>query len=196
MFGGEDWLLNDMIRGYSGSNWTNRTDIAEYPIKYKLNRGETRIMPVHVLDVAEALNIMLTAPVTSTASTFVLPGPEAYTYNEMLNLIEFFTMRKMPNLPTIPRPVIEAIAAFTNRAFWWHTISPDEVIRKYIDDLGVDAHLYRPDASKPAGWGEGEAPKRFVGVNGEPVKGFSDLDISPDLVEEHAQKYLRRYRSA
>jgi NADH dehydrogenase (ubiquinone) 1 alpha subcomplex subunit 9 len=169
---------------------------AEWPIKYQLNGGQTRIMPVHVLDVAEALNVMLTAPVTSTASTFVLPGPEAYTFTELLNLVEFFTMRKMPNFPTVPRPVIEFVAKVLDKAVWWPTITPDEVIRKYMDDRGVAAHLFRPDPSTPAGWGVETAEKPFVGVDGEPVKGFADLDISPDLIEEHAMKYLRRYRTA
>jgi NADH dehydrogenase (ubiquinone) 1 alpha subcomplex subunit 9 len=174
---------------------TNLT-LAEWPIKYKLNHGNTRVMPVHVMDVAEALTTMLTAPVTSTASTFVLPGPEAYTFQELLNLVEFFTMRKTPNFPTIPRPAMELIAKVLNKAIWWPTVSPDEITRKYLDDLGVDAHTYRAEAGRPSGWAAEEAPEPFVGVDGEPVKGFAELDISPDLIEEHAQKYLRRFRSS
>ena len=64
MFGPEDWLLNAA---------------AQFPILFKLNGGNTKILPVHVMDVAEALKVMLDAPVTSVASTFNLPGPELQT---------------------------------------------------------------------------------------------------------------------
>lgn len=153
-------------------------------------------MPVHVMDVAEALNVILTAPVTSTASTFVLPGPEAYSFNELINLVEFFTLKKLGSAMTIPRPVIEFAAQILNRAIWWPTISPDEIRRMYMDDLGVSSHLSRPDPTIPSGWGGEAIPSPFLGVDGEAVKGFADLGISPDLVEEHAQKYLRRFRNA
>lgn len=193
MFGPEDWLLNDIART-SQPNYQKLT--SEWPIKYKLNGGNTRIMPVHVMDVAEALNVILTAPVTSTASTFTLPGPEAYTFNELINLVEFFTMRANSSLPTIPKPIADFAAKILNRAIWWPTINPDEIQRKYMDDLGVDAHLHRADTSMPSGWAEAAGGSPLVGVDGEPVKGFAELGISPELVEEHAQKYLRRYRSA
>ena len=181
MFGAEDWLLNDLAR---------------FPIKYKLNHGETKIMPVHVLDVAEALSTMLNAPLTSNASTFALPGPEVYTMNELLNLVEFFTLHKLPNLRTIPRPMIMALAHVLNRAIWWPTINPDEIIRKYIDDSTVAAHLHRAETNKPDGWNSTAEPPVQVGIDGEPVKGFADLDIVPDLIEEHAVKYVRRFRSS
>jgi NADH dehydrogenase (ubiquinone) 1 alpha subcomplex subunit 9 len=194
MFGAEDWLLNDLASELSG---LRHRLTAEWPIKYKLNHGNTRMMPVHVLDVAEALSVMLTAPLTSTASTFALPGPEAYSFNELLNLVEFFTFKKLADKPTVPRFAVEMLAKVLNRAIWWPTINPDEIQRKYIDDLGVEEHLHRADTTLPGGWGGDVArPSPFVGVDGEPAKGFADLKISPDLIEEHAQKYLKRYRSA
>lgn len=150
--------------------------------------------PVHVLDVAEALSVMLTAPVTSTSSTFALTGPETYTFQELVRLVEFFIMKKFPNFPTIPKPAIMAIAKILNKSLWWPTINPDEMTRKYIDDAGVAHSLYSPDSSKPQGWNLDDAPKAITGVDGEPVKGFADLNITPDLIEDHAQKYLRRYR--
>jgi len=60
----------------------------------------------------------------------------------------------------------------------------------------VDAASIRAAAaSKPSGWA-GDATVKVLGVDGEPVKGWAELDIEPDLVEEHAIKYLRMYRSA
>lgn len=155
-------------------------------------------MPVHALDVAEALSTMLTAPVTSVASTFTLPGPAVHTYNSILSLVSGMTMRAPSSAPTLPKPVAMALATVLNRALWWPTVSPDEITRRYIDDLGVDAalaHLAEVE-QKPAGWADDSASAKIVGVDGEPVKGFADLNIDPSYIEEHAIKYLRRYRSS
>lgn len=154
-------------------------------------------MPVHVLDVAEALSTMLTAPVTSVASTFALPGPAVHTFNSLLQLVSSMTMKPPSSAPTLPKPVAMAMATVLNRALWWPTVSPDEITRKYIDDIGVEsalAHLAEAE-QKPSGWAT-EMGGKIVGVDGEPVKGFSDLDIEPSFIEEHAIKHLRRYRSS
>jgi len=162
---------------------------------FKLNGGETRILPVHVTDVVSALATMLNAPITSTSSTFVLPGPEAFTYNELLNLVSFFTMKPVSNFPSIPEPIAKLFATLVNRGVWWPTVSPDEIERRFIDDIGVDAASIRAAAAdKPSGWAR-EATVKILGVDGEPVKSWAELDIEPDLVEEHAIKYLRMYRA-
>jgi NADH dehydrogenase (ubiquinone) 1 alpha subcomplex subunit 9 len=139
---------------------------------------------------------MLNAPVTSTASTFVLPGPESFTYNELLDLVKFFTMRPASKFPTVPKALAILFAKVVNRGVWWPTVSPDEIERRYIDDIGVNANALRAAGdTKPSGW-EGERTIKVIGVDGEPVKGWADLGIEPDLVEEHAIKYLRVHRSA
>jgi len=146
------------------------------------------------MDVAEALCVMLTAPVTSTASTFALPGPKVHTYNSILNLVSAMTMKPVSSAPTLPKPMAKLLATALNRGLWWPTVSPDEVERKYIDDFGVDAMTHVPK-EVPAGWAE-EAVAKMVGIDGEAVKSWGELDIYPDMIEEHAIKYLRRYRSA
>jgi len=181
MYGHEDWLLN------AAAHW---------PALFKLNGGHTRILPVHVMDVASALEVILDAPLTSTASTFSLPGPLPYTHNELLRLLAFFTLKSHLNAPTIPKPVALAIASFFNRALWWPTISPDEIERKYIDDVGVDAFFKSSDEGMPSGWAEPVGPPQVTGIDGEPVKSWADLEMTPDHLEEHALLYLRRYRSA
>ncbi|KGB74721.1 NADH dehydrogenase (ubiquinone) 1 alpha subcomplex 9 [Cryptococcus deuterogattii 99/473] len=177
LFGHEDWLLNA---------------IARFPILAKLNNGNTKFFPVHVVDVAQALNLMFDAPVTSTASTFVLPGPELYTYGELEKLVSALTLRPLSSAPSLPKPVAKFLANLVNRGLWWPTISPDEVERMFINDAGADtlqAHSPGPD-----GW---NAPPKLniVGVDGEPVKSWADLDMQPDTIAEHAIKPLRRYRS-
>lgn len=181
MYGHEDWLLNQM---------------AQWPIFYKLNNGRTRILPVHVLDVAEALSVMLNAPVTSTASTFQLAGPAVHTYNSLLQLVAAMTMKPMTTAPVLPKPAALLFATLVNRGLWWPTISPDEIERKYIDDAGVDAFNAPVADNAPAGWQAALGAAKATGIDGEAVKSWQELDMEPDHIEEHAIKFLRRYRSS
>lgn len=154
------------------------------------------MLPVHVMDVAEALNVMLTSPVTSTASTFALPGPKVHSFNSLQNLLSAMTMKPVSSAPTLPKPIATALATLLNRGLWWPTVSPDEIERKYIDDFGVDAMSKVEVEEKPAGWAVPGGPAKMTGIDGEAVKSWGELDIYPDQIEEHAIKYLRRYRSA
>jgi NADH dehydrogenase (ubiquinone) 1 alpha subcomplex subunit 9 len=170
--------------------------MSEYPILYKLNAGRTRILPVHVLDVAQALGIMLTAPLTSTSSTFALPGPAIHTYNSLLNLVAAMTMNPASTAPTVPKALAKAFATISNRALWWPTVNADDIERKYIDDFGVDLMEAAAAEQKPSGWAANEGNAKMVGIDGEAIKSWADLDMEPDHVEEHAIKFLRRYRAA
>jgi hypothetical protein len=108
---------------------------------------------------------MMSAPST-VGSTFALPGPKTYTFETLLSLVEALTLKKLKG-PNFPRPVL-ALAARLWDLVWWPTVSPDEVVRRYINDVPVTAGL----------------------------KGFEDLGIEPDVLEEVAIVYLRRYRSS
>ncbi|ORX34514.1 hypothetical protein BD324DRAFT_636205 [Kockovaella imperatae] len=183
MYGHEDWFLNDM---------------AQWPIKYALNGSRTRTMPVHVVDVAEALSKMLDAPKTSIGSTFVLPGPEVFTYDELLNLVSFFTMRPRRSLPPIPGFVASMFASVVNRLLWFPTVAPDEITRKFIDDAGakLDQAIAALKAKNyPEGWSK-DFDTATYDVNGRLVKSWADLDIQPARLQDHAVKYLRIYRSS
>ncbi|SCV69022.1 BQ2448_2042 [Microbotryum intermedium] len=150
MYGHEDRLLNT---------------IAVSPSVFRVNHGETRIAPVHVMDVAQALSIMLNAPSTAS-STFALAGPQTYTFEQLLHLVEALTLQKLSG-PNFPKPLL-ALAARLWDLVWWPTLSPDEVKRRFIDDVQVAQGL----------------------------KGFKDLGIEPDVLEDVAIVYLRRYRSS
>lgn len=149
MYGHEDRLLNTL---------------AVSPSVFRVNHGETRIRPVHVLDVAQALTVMLTAPSTAT-STFALDGPKTYTFETLLSLVEALTLKKLQG-PNFPKPVLQLAAKLWDFV-WWPTLSPDEVVRRFIDDVKVEGGM----------------------------KGFADLGIEPDVLEDVAIVYLRRYRS-
>lgn len=138
---------------------------------------------------------MLSAPRAAVGSTFVLPGPQTYTYADLIKLVSALTL-KSHNAPNLPKPIAMAFAKVVNRALWWPTISPDEVERKYIDDKYTSAKIN--NAGVPAGWeaSAAEGIENAVGVNGEAVKSWAELGIEPELIEEHAIKYLRRFRSA
>jgi len=179
MYGQEDWLLNAA---------------AQYPILFKLNN--TKILPVHVLDVAQALKVMLDAPVTSVASTFSLPGPALHTYESILELVDTLTMRGKTELPKVPKPIAKAFASVVNTCVWWPTISPDELVRRYIDDAGVSAFTPKDSSAYPAGWAPAEKVDTLPGIDGEPVKSWTELMMEPDHIEEHAIKYVRRYRTS
>lgn len=138
-----------------------------YPITWHVNHGQTRMRPVHSVDVAHALEVMMDAEVTSTGQTFSLAGPRTYTVGSMLRLVESLTFNKTLRVGVnIPKFALMTAAKIGDLA-WWPMISPDEVERRYLDDL--------PDAPG--------------------TLGFADLGIEPDILEERAIVYLRRYRS-
>ncbi|KAF9520846.1 hypothetical protein BS47DRAFT_1481181 [Hydnum rufescens UP504] len=119
LYGHEDKLLNSM---------------AFYPILWKLNFGETRIRPVHVLDVAQVLSNLM--QIAAPGQTLNLPGPLQYTYNDLLELVTSLTYNPPSRAPTIPKPVALLMTKVAQYA-WWPLLSPDEVERRYMDDMDV-----------------------------------------------------------
>ena len=150
LFGHEDRLLNT---------------VAQHPIVFRINGQETVIRPAHVLDVAEAMKIMMTADSTM-GQTFSLPGPKAYSFEELIKIAEVETVHKLQGL-NIPKAVASMVTRIWENV-WWPTISPDEVTRRCMDDL--------PDEPGTLSW--------------------EYLGIKPDSLEELAVIYLRRHRSA
>ncbi|EIW80946.1 NAD(P)-binding protein [Coniophora puteana RWD-64-598 SS2] len=132
MYGHEDKFFNNM------SNW---------PIWWKLNHGETKIRPVHVMDVAQALANLMGTP--SMPGTYSLPGPRTMTYEYLLDLVSSVTYNPPSGTPTLPKPVAMALAKAAQNV-WWPALSPDEVERRYISDSEVagdwDAFGVAPDA--------------------------------------------------
>ncbi|KAF8908929.1 NADH dehydrogenase [Gymnopilus junonius] len=119
MFGYEDKLLNNM---------------AVWPIWWKLNHAQTKIRPVHVLDVAQALANLMPSPLPS--QTLNLPGPSTLSYEYLLDLVTSITLQPPSRAPVLPKSIATFIAKLGQNA-WWPTISPDEVTRRYIDDADL-----------------------------------------------------------
>lgn len=152
MYGHEDRFLNQM---------------ASYPLLWHVNHMRTKMRPVHSFDVAQALEIMCDADVTSMGQTFSLGGPKTYTIAEMLRIVESLTHSKLVREGVnVPKALLRATTKLGDLA-WWPMYSPDEVEQRYLDDK----------ADEPG------------------TLGFADLGMEPDTMEERAIVYLRRYRS-
>ncbi|GLB38449.1 putative rmlD substrate binding domain [Lyophyllum shimeji] len=110
------------------------TNMAVWPIWWKLNHGQTKIRPVHVLDVAQALTNLLEIP--QLPGTYHLPGPSTLTHEYLLDLVSSVTLHPLNRAPVLPKPVATTLAR-AGQFVWWPTLSPDEVTRRYIDDSDV-----------------------------------------------------------
>lgn len=150
MYGHEDRLLNKL------AGVTNL---------FTANHMQQRFRPVHVIDVATALQSMITDD--STASeTYELYGPKEYSAAQIAELVdkEIINHRRHVNIPKL---IFKIIAAVLNRAIWWHTISPDEVEREFMDQK-VDST----------------------------AKTFKDLGIEPAELSGLTYQYLQGYRTS
>ncbi|KAI9463793.1 39kDa subunit of Ndufa9, NADH ubiquinone oxidoreductase, partial [Russula earlei] len=107
------------------------TNMAVWPIWWKLNDGQTKCRPIHVMDVAQALSNLIGMP--AIARSLALPGPSTLTYEYLLELVSTLTYNPPSRAPVVPKPVAIALARAAQR-IWWPALSPDEVERRYIDD--------------------------------------------------------------
>lgn len=86
------------------------------------------------MDVAQALTNILSIP--SLPGTLNLPGPSKLSYEYLLNLVSYVTYNPPSRAPVVPKPIALVIAKAA-QALWWPMLSPDEVRRRYIDDVDV-----------------------------------------------------------
>jgi NADH dehydrogenase (ubiquinone) 1 alpha subcomplex subunit 9 len=107
------------------------TNMPLWPVWWKLNHGQTKARPVHVLDVAQALSNLIGVPAIDR--TLALPGPSTLTHEYLLELVSTLTCNPPSRAPIVPKRVALALARVAQR-IWWPALSPDEVERRYIDD--------------------------------------------------------------
>lgn len=84
------------------------------------------------MDVAQALTNLL--PKGPLGRTLSLPGPSTLTHEYLLELIAAVTFNPVSKAPALPKPIALALAK-ASQAIWWPTVCPDEVERRYIDDV-------------------------------------------------------------
>jgi uncharacterized protein YbjT (DUF2867 family) len=97
MFGQDDAFLNTLV-----------TLLKRFPAYPMFGRGLTRLQPVSVEDVAEAIARCL-QPAAANQLTYELGGPRVYTYEELLKAIAG-RLGKRPLLFSVPFPMWHALA--------------------------------------------------------------------------------------
>lgn len=86
------------------------------------------------MDVAQALaNLMSISQLPGTIS---LPGPNTLTFEYLLDLVSSVTYNPPSRAPVIPKRVALAVARAA-QSVWWPLICPDEVERRYLNDVAV-----------------------------------------------------------
>ena len=97
MFGQDDAFLNTLV-----------TLLKRFPAYPMFGRGLTRLQPVSVEDVAEAIARAL-QPAAACPVTYELGGPRVYTYEELLKAVADRLGRK-PILFAVPFPIWHSLA--------------------------------------------------------------------------------------
>lgn len=65
-----------------------------------------------------------------------LPGPSTLTHEYMVDLVTSLTLRPASIAPVLPKFAALFLAKFS-KFVWWPSLSTDEVIRRYLDDVAV-----------------------------------------------------------
>lgn len=102
---------------------------------------------MEVIDIAKALQHMLCDDSTA-AETYELYGPEEFSMAQIAEIVDNEIIKHHRHI-NVPKRILQPIAAILNRLLWWHTISPDEIEREFIDqeidpnaktfnDLGIE----------------------------------------------------------
>ena len=86
------------------------------------------------MDVAQALTNILEAP--SLPGLLNLPGPSWMTYEYLLALVSSVTYQQPSIAPHLPKQAALLLSRL-GQNLWWPALSPDEVERRYIDDVDV-----------------------------------------------------------
>ncbi|KAK0713798.1 hypothetical protein B0T26DRAFT_718406 [Lasiosphaeria miniovina] len=97
------------------------------------NNMEERYWPVHVIDVGEALEVMLYNDNTA-AQTYELYGPKNYSTAEIAEMVDKEIYKKRRHI-NVPKAVLKPVAGVLNRLLWWPVMSTDEVEREFHDQV-------------------------------------------------------------
>lgn len=81
---------------------------------------------------AQALTNLLTRP--TFASTLNLPGPSTLTHAYLLDMVSTITFNPPSKAPVLPKKLALALSK-SSGLVWWPTVTPDEVERRFLDDV-------------------------------------------------------------
>jgi NADH dehydrogenase (ubiquinone) 1 alpha subcomplex subunit 9 len=132
MFGAEDNLLQKL------ASITNL---------FTANNMQERYKPVHVIDVGEALELMLYDD-TTASQTYELYGPKEYSTADIAALVdaEIYKKRRHINVPPV---FLKPVATLLNKLLWWPVLNKQDIEREFINqqidetaktfkDLGIE----------------------------------------------------------
>ena len=86
------------------------------------------------MDVAQALTNILEEP--SLPGLLNLPGPSTLTYEYLMALVASVTYNPPTRAPVVPKQAALLLARAA-QSVWWPALSPDEVERRFINDVEV-----------------------------------------------------------
>ncbi|KAK1766551.1 NADH-ubiquinone oxidoreductase 40 kDa subunit, mitochondrial [Phialemonium atrogriseum] len=152
---------------------------------FTANNMQERYWPVHVIEVGEALELMLYDD--STASqTFELYGPKNYSTAEIAEMVDREIYKKRRHM-NVPKAILKPVAGLLNRLIWWPMMSADEVEREFhdqkIDELAKtfkDLNIEPADISKFT----------YHYLQGFRSSAFYDLPPATEKEKREEKKYL------
>ncbi|KAK1753512.1 NADH-ubiquinone oxidoreductase [Echria macrotheca] len=100
---------------------------------FTANNMQERYWPVHVIDVGEALELMLHDDNTAS-QTFELYGPKNYSTAEIAEMVDREIYKKRRHI-NVPKAILKPVAGLLNRVLWWPIMSADEVEREFHDQV-------------------------------------------------------------
>jgi len=135
------------------------------PFLPMVNGGRNRVQPVHVNDVGTALNRIINGYANLEGETFVLAGPEEYTYREIVEFVMDLTGNHT-SMVDVPTPFISGFAGLYEK--WVQPVFTADLVKRMSED-----NVFLPYDN---------------------LRTFADLGIVPGSMEEHAFDYMHRFR--
>ncbi|KAK3384794.1 putative N6-adenine methyltransferase-domain-containing protein [Podospora didyma] len=149
------------------------------------NNMQERYWPVHVIDVGEALEVMLYDD-TTASQTYELYGPKNYSTAEIAEMVdrEIFKKRRHIN---IPKKVLKPVAGLINKALWWPILSSDQVEREFHDQvIDESAKTFKDLGIEP-----GDISKfTYHYLQGFRSSSFYDLPPATEKEKREERKYI------
>ncbi|KAL2356063.1 putative NADH-ubiquinone oxidoreductase 39 kDa subunit [Cryomyces antarcticus] len=149
------------------------------------NHMRERFWPVHVIDVASALETMLQDDNTAS-ETYELYGPKNYSMGEIADIVdkEIIKHRRHVN---IPKRILKPVANLLNKALWWPTTSADQVEREFVDQtIDRKAKTFKDLHIEPA-----ELQNlTYYYLQGYRSAAFYDLPPQTEREKREEKKYL------
>ncbi|KAG2187895.1 hypothetical protein INT44_000645 [Umbelopsis vinacea] len=118
MYGQEDRFLN---RIGTGEGW-----------QFWVNESKAKIRPVYAIDVAQAMEIFLTAE-TTIGKTYEFYGPKEYTYEQIFELAREISKKPLPTY-NVPTSIAKLAANIVDKLPYNQMICPDLIERMTLDD--------------------------------------------------------------